>query len=191
MSLPTFSRIAILEPVLTFSCPETPTFDHRMRGELTAWLATAMFRRADACYPRVNAMPVQAARGVLDFIRMELQLIAPAKFHESGVAAAAFHHRSAEKFILPPGQSLRGISCHGLEEVRSAEAAGFDYAFLSPVYSTASHPGEIALGLEELQRVCKQSGLPIFALGGMDESKSRECLDAGAVGWAGIRAFMA
>jgi Thiamine monophosphate synthase len=190
MSLTSFVRIAILEPALAFSYPETPTFDHRMRGDLAVWLAKAKFRKADACYPRVNAMPTQAALGVMDFIRKELQLIAPAKFHDAGIFAVAFHHRSAEKPMLPPGQYLRGISCHGLEEVRSAEAAGFDYAFLSPVHSTASHPGATALGLEEFRKVCKLSRLPIFALGGMDESKARECLDAGAIGWAGIRAFM-
>ena len=80
--------------------------------------------------------------------------------------------------------ALIGFSAHSIAEVAAAEAAGADYATLSPIFPTASKPGYgPALGLEAL-RAAAASRLPVFALGGIDAGNARACREAGAAGVA-------
>lgn len=58
-------------------------------------------------------------------------------------------------------------SCHSLEELRRAEALGCDFALLSPVLPTASHPGAPHLGWQQFAELAGQSSIPVFALGGL------------------------
>lgn len=59
---------------------------------------------------------------------------------------------------------------------------------ISPVYETRSHPGAKALGPARVVRIGHGLGLPIIALGGMDERRWRRHRTLFA-GWAGIDAF--
>jgi len=59
-----------------------------------------------------------------------------------------------------------GASCHNSEEL--AHAAGIaDFAMLSPVLPTESHPGEPTLGWEVFSQLAAQSAIPVYALGGV------------------------
>ncbi|WP_411903982.1 thiamine phosphate synthase [Methylorubrum thiocyanatum] len=81
--------------------------------------------------------------------------------------------------------ALIGYSAHSVAEIAAAEAAGADYATLSPVFPTASKPGYgPALGLEALRAAGFASRLPVFALGGIDGGNARACREAGAAGVA-------
>ena len=61
---------------------------------------------------------------------------------------------------------LVGASCHNAEELaHAAEIA--DFAMLSPVLPTESHPGEPTLGWEVFSRLTAQSPIPVYALGGV------------------------
>ena len=63
---------------------------------------------------------------------------------------------------------LIGISTHGAEEVRRAEADGADFAVLGPIYDTPSkRPFGEPIGLGPLQEAAQHSRLPIFASGGI------------------------
>ena len=42
----------------------------------------------------------------------------------------------------PGGVGLIGASCHSPPELAHASSLGLDYALLSPVLATASHPGQ-------------------------------------------------
>ena len=70
------------------------------------------------------------------------------------------------------------------DEVDRAVAEGCDYAFVSPVYPSASKPGYgPALGPQGLAALCRP-GLPIYALGGVLPERVAECVHAGAYGVA-------
>lgn len=87
---------------------------------------------------------------------------------------------------------LVGVSCHHLNEARDAESAGASYIFFGPVFDTPSKRafGE-PQGMLRLAEVCSAVGLPVIAIGGVDEGNAAECLRAGAAGIAGIRMFQA
>ncbi|MGC5780400.1 thiamine phosphate synthase [Methylobacterium sp. NFXW15] len=79
---------------------------------------------------------------------------------------------------------LIGASAHSLGDVAAAASAGADYVTLSPIFPTASKPGYgPALGPEAITAT-RRYGLPIIALGGIDESNLTFCRDAGAAGFA-------
>lgn len=86
---------------------------------------------------------------------------------------------------------LFGASCHNLAELHRAQASGADYAFLSPVQPTGSHPGARPLGWQRFAQLAAAVDIPVYALGGMrrtDLERARQC---GARGIAGISLFMA
>ncbi len=66
----------------------------------------------------------------------------------------------------PPG-ALVGASCHNAEELGRAAAIGCDFAVLSPVKATRSHPGAVPLGWERFRELAAGVLLPVYALGGM------------------------
>jgi len=63
-----------------------------------------------------------------------------------------------------------------------AAALGADYATLSPIFATACKPGAVPLGMAALAAVCKESPLPIFALGGISRKRLDACIEAGSAG---------
>jgi Thiamine monophosphate synthase len=186
-----FSKVAILSPELVFSQPQSLTFDRQMLGELRLWLAQARARGADAVYARVSYMHVAQAllQALLD---MDAYLLAPLRNHMPALQSPAWHCMAADlKSAMPPDLTgLRGCSTHALAELQIAEKLGFDYAFLSPIFSTATHPEAIALGLDALAQACRSVQIPVIALGGIDFGNAEACLAAGAAGWAGIRCWM-
>lgn len=58
-------------------------------------------------------------------------------------------------------------SCHNLAEIGWAHAMGADFAFLSPVFPTRSHPGRSHLGPAGFRAIADSAPLPIIALGGI------------------------
>jgi thiamine-phosphate pyrophosphorylase len=84
---------------------------------------------------------------------------------------------------------IRSASAHNLRELRSAERAGADLVFLSPVFPTRSHPSARPLGPQRFALLAHQARVPVIALGGMNEERFRAL--GGAHGWAGIEALTA
>lgn len=80
--------------------------------------------------------------------------------------------------------ALIGCSVHDVAALTTAAAAGADYATLSPIYPSASKPGYgPPLGLDRLAAAAA-TGVPVIALGGIDETNAAHCLAAGAAGLA-------
>lgn len=79
-----------------------------------------------------------------------------------------------------------GVSCHNGEELAQAEVIGADYATLSPVKSTASHPEQASLGWAAFADTLRQAKLPVYALGGMRAEDRPVAIRHGAQGVAGI-----
>lgn len=86
-----------------------------------------------------------------------------------------------------PRECLAGLliarSCHTLAEVERAEA---DFITFGPVFETAGKAKPV--GLSALKAAC-HAGKPVFALGGVNWDNAAHCIEAGAVGIAGIRLF--
>jgi len=84
------------------------------------------------------------------------------------------------------------ISCHAVEEVQVAGAAGVDVVLFGPVFGKVVG-GETVLsgvGLGMVGEACEAAaGVPVLALGGVTWENAEECLRAGAAGVAGIRLF--
>jgi len=87
----------------------------------------------------------------------------------------------------PPG--LVGVSCHDRTELSAAIDMGADFAVVSPVRPTASHPRAVWLRWEGFRELVAGLPLPVYALGGLNESDLEAAWDAGAIGVAGISAF--
>jgi len=89
-----------------------------------------------------------------------------------------------------PAGFLVGVSCHSVEEARTAEAAGADYVLFGPIFETPSKKAYgPPLGLLKLKEVTASMKIPVLALGGISVDRVWPCLEAGAAGVAGIRIF--
>ena len=66
-----------------------------------------------------------------------------------------------------PAELLCAASCHDRRELEQAAALALDFALLSPVLPTASHPATPTLGWQEFCDMTVDYPLPIYALGGL------------------------
>lgn len=108
------------------------------------------------------------------------------------VGAAGVHlnsRRLARMEERPANLEWVGASCHSAADLARAQAVGADFALLSPVAPTASHPGTEPLGWAGFQRLVAGARLPVYALGGVGPGDRAAAVAAGARGVAGIRAF--
>lgn len=86
-----------------------------------------------------------------------------------------------------PAVALCGASCHSAEELRRAERLGCDFAMLSPVLPTKSHPGAAHLGWDNFADVAAGSSIPVYALGGLTHADMNTAWQHGASGIALLR----
>ncbi len=84
---------------------------------------------------------------------------------------------------------LLGASCHNLDELQRAEQIGVDYALLSPVLPTQSHPGVQTLGWAKFASLVEQVNFPVYALGGMSDASLVQAQMYGGQGVAAISAW--
>jgi len=89
-----------------------------------------------------------------------------------------------------PRDAWVGASCHDAEELELAAARDVDFATLSPVCGTASHPDAAPLGWERFAQLVMDARLPVYALGGVGPDDLDLARASGAQGVAGIRAFL-
>ncbi len=76
---------------------------------------------------------------------------------------------------------LVGISTHSVAQAQQAEATeGVAYIGVGPVFRSSTKHFNRPAGLELVQAVCPQAGLPAFAIGGIDASNIGQVLEAGA-----------
>jgi thiamine-phosphate pyrophosphorylase len=84
---------------------------------------------------------------------------------------------------------MLGRSASNVEEAQTAEVEGAAYIGAGPVWATPSKPdADPDIGLDGLRAVCEAVSIPVVAIGGIDESNARACIEAGAAGIAVVRA---
>jgi 8-oxo-dGTP diphosphatase len=86
-----------------------------------------------------------------------------------------------------PQPLLVAVSCHDPAELRGAEALDADFAVLSPVLPTRTHPEAAPLGWDRFAAWVDAATLPVYALGGMTRALTEQSWQHGAQGIAGIR----
>ena len=83
---------------------------------------------------------------------------------------------------------MLGLSATNLEEARAADGEA-DYIGAGPVWPTPSKAdADPAIGLEGLREICDATTVPVVAIGGIDAANAAECIRAGAIGVAVVRA---
>jgi len=85
-----------------------------------------------------------------------------------------------------PGE-LVGASCHDAGQLVHAARLGLDYALLSPVLPTLTHPEAAPLGWRAFADLVDPVPLPVYALGGLGPGHLDEAIAHGAQGVAAIR----
>ena len=94
------------------------------------------------------------------------------------------------RFLLGE-KSIIGFSTHSIQQVRKASAMPVQYIGFGPVFPTSSKedPSPV-VGLTRLRHACRQSSLPVVAIGGIGLKQVRAVLDAGAASAAVVSALM-
>ncbi|MBV4396389.1 Nudix family hydrolase [Advenella alkanexedens] len=85
-----------------------------------------------------------------------------------------------------PEDKLVGVSAHNLADLLYANIIQADFTVLGHVLPTASHPKQPPLGWESFTQLSAEAGLPVFAIGGMNETLLPVAQQNGAHGIAGI-----
>lgn len=163
--------------------------------ELAAFVQRAQAGAATLLQVRLRARPLLAPalvaqlRAALPSARILLNsdtlaaLPAAADLHGAdGVHLTAAALRQATHKPSP----LCGASCHDATELALARALGLDFATLSPVQATTTHPQAVPLGWPRFAALAAAAGLPVYALGGMRRAQLDEAVAQGAIGLAGI-----
>ena len=124
------------------------------------------------------------ARGARVLVNGDVQTmgaIAADGLHLNGRQLHAYADRPiSDKLLL-------AASCHSVADLHQASRVGADFALLSPVLPTRSHPDADPLGWERFAAMVDEAGLPVFALGGMQVELLATAWQHGAQGVAGIR----
>jgi thiamine-phosphate pyrophosphorylase len=83
---------------------------------------------------------------------------------------------------------LLGLSASTRREAAVAEHRGALYIGAGPIWATPSKPdADPPIGLDGLREICQSVGVPVVAIGGIDASNARSCIEAGATGVAVVR----
>ena len=105
------------------------------------------------------------------------------------VGAHGVHLNSTQLSSLDarPDVEWCAASCHNSEELNRAVELGVDFAVVSPVLPTLSHPGEASLGWENFAAIVAGSPIPVYALGGLRLDDMETGWQRGAHGIALLR----
>jgi 8-oxo-dGTP diphosphatase len=145
-----------------------------LRGELALSLVDAAATRIHAAGGRV------------------LLNTTPEHFQQVGAAADGLHLNRHALMALnsrPAGVQWLSASCHDALELAQAQRLQLDFAVLSPVLPTQSHPGAATLGWARFAELVSDHALPIYALGGVGDMELATAKQHGAQGVAAIRAW--
>ncbi|MDD4985267.1 MAG: thiamine phosphate synthase [Dehalococcoidales bacterium] len=91
---------------------------------------------------------------------------------------------------LLPMDKILGCSINTLEQAITAEADGADYIGVGSIYPTSSKEAAVIVEPERLRQVRQAVGLPIVAIGGINEDNAAEVISAGADAIAVISAIL-
>ena len=136
---------------------------------------------------KTSALCAQAkAKLLLNIPQDHLRSIDLSKIEFDGYHADS---RMLNKLSLRPDGKLFSASCHNLDELQKAEQLAADFAVLSPVQKTASHPEMAPLGWQQFSDLTGRCTMPVYALGGVTVEDMEYAWSHGAQGIAAISAL--
>ena len=111
----------------------------------------------------------------------------PELAHTAGADGVHLDSAAAAQLAARPACDWVGVSCHDGAELAHAAAIGADYALLSPVLPTLTHPGAATLGWEVFSELAAASPIPVYGLGGLGRDDVALAQSHGAHGVALLR----
>lgn len=87
------------------------------------------------------------------------------------------------------GQRLVGRSVHSVQAALAAEREEADFVIFGPVWPSPTHPDQAPASRDALAEVARAVRIPVLAIGGVTAERARECVAAGAAGYAAITMF--
>ena len=107
------------------------------------------------------------------------------------IGAQGLHLSSGQLAQLDTRPAFEWVaaSCHSAADLAKAATLGLDFALLSPVLPTASHPEATGIGWDAFEQLSRLSPIPIFALGGMQAELLETAMQHGAHGIALMRGW--
>ena len=110
------------------------------------------------------------------------------------VRANGVHLPDALKTRLPRLQAtypqlMFSAACHSERSLIAAKQLGADLAFLSPIYATRSHPNARTWGAVRAAAALRRCTLPVYALGGITDTRFTQISNCGFSGFGAISLF--
>jgi thiamine-phosphate pyrophosphorylase len=185
-----------------------PGDHHRQQAALVEQAARWASAGIDLIQLREKDLPAawlaNLARNLLKTLPATTKLLINSRLDIAIATAAHGVHLTAAPGELTPAQVRQlyaaaslplpviTVSCHTLAEVARARDHRVDGILFAPVFGKII-AGEIVTpgqGLDELRAACTAAApTPVYALGGVTLKNAPSCLEAGAIGIAGIRLF--
>jgi thiamine-phosphate pyrophosphorylase len=163
------------------------------RPDLEAFLEAAVRGGVDIVQVREKQLPDRQLLGVLQDARalthrLGVPLVVNDRPDLALLCGADYVHLGQDD--LPVQQARRfgiglGQSTHAPAEVDATQA---DYIGVGPVYATPTKAGRPPVGLELVHYAAAHSGVPWFAIGGIDAANVADVVEAGATRLAVLRA---
>lgn len=172
--------------------PERWIMIDRRLGDRAAAIVAAMPPRSGVIirpYAMADAGRVQLIRAIVRAGKARRHVILWAGRQSPGFADGA-HGGGPDRATGKPHRWLT-LPVHNRQEARQAARLRATAILVSPVHTTASHPGGALLGPAKARQLAMMAGCPAIALGGMDASRFRRLRGAGFTGWAAIDAWSA
>jgi len=159
----------------------------RLQARLNAGLRLVQLReknlsRNDLSELAQRVIALAHARGAKVLINGDVALT-----QEAGADGVQLTSSQLAELSERPAVDWCAASCHSAEELRQAEKLGCDFALLSPVLPTKSHPGAPHLGWESFESIAAGSSIPVYALGGLNHDDMQTAWQHGAHGIALLR----
>jgi 8-oxo-dGTP diphosphatase len=159
----------------------------RLQSRLEAGLRLVQLREKDLARDELSKLAQRVvalahARGAKVLLNGDVALV-----REVGADGVQLTAAQLAELGERPAVDWCAASCHSAEELRRAEALGCDFALLSPVLQTQSHPGAPHLGWENFAAIAAGSSIPVYALGGLAHEDMQTAWQHGAHGIALLR----
>ena len=90
--------------------------------------------------------------------------------------------------LLGP-EAIIGLSTHSEEQIADAAELPVDYISVGPIWETPTKEGRPGVGLELISHAAEHAAHPFFAIGGIDESRAEQVIQAGARRLCVVRAI--
>ncbi len=178
--------------LITPQAPSEPAaWLERVEAALAGGVSLVQLRRPDLDTAALVALG-RALQARCDAYGARLLVNAPPETARA-VGADGIHWSGrvlAEGPRRPAAARWMGASCHSRADLARAAACGADFALLSPVRWTASHPERAGMGWTRFAELVAEAPLPVYALGGVGPADIPAARANGGQGVAAIRGLL-